>query len=82
MHIWLPATPVTVKVAGVASLAGALGGVTVAAPQVSVTVTGLTLSSVQSLYTMNVPTAVLVMVQLALPPSAIATFWQFEAAPL
>jgi hypothetical protein len=49
MHIVLPATPVTVKVAGVASLAGAVGGATVPEPQTSVTVTAATLSSVQFL---------------------------------
>jgi hypothetical protein len=78
VHSVLPATPVTVKVAASASEADAVGGATVPAPQVSVTVTLLALSSVKSLWTVNVPTAVLVIVQLLLPPSLMATLAQFD----
>jgi hypothetical protein len=65
-----------VKTAGVASEAGALGGVTVPDAQVRLTVTLPALSSEKSLYTVNVPTAVLMIVQLLLAPSTISTLTQ------
>jgi hypothetical protein len=72
----LPSVPVTVNVAGRASDAGAVGGATVPVPQKRETVTVPVLSSEKSLWTMNVPIAVLVIVQLLPAPSFIATFWQ------
>jgi len=73
--------PVTVKTAGEASLADALAGVTTPVSQVRETVTEAALSGTKSLRTENVSTLrVLVIVQLALPPSTIATLAQLASS--
>jgi hypothetical protein len=74
----LPAVPVTANVAGVASDAESLDGATVPAPQKRETITVALKSSEKSLWTMNVPVAVLVIVQLAAPPLLMATLAQLS----
>jgi len=74
----LPLPPVTVKVAGVLSEAGAEAGDTVPWLQLSVTVTEAGLLSVKSYATTNEACALFTIVQLAGTPSAIATFAQLD----
>lgn len=77
----LPLAPETVKDAGVASEAGAFGGVTVPDPQTSVTVTEAGLSSEKSLLTVKTALAVLMIVQVAGTPSFTGTLLQALCRP-
>ena len=65
--------PVTVKLAGSASDAVVSSSTTVPEVQTRPTVTSAVLSSLKSLFTVNVAVALFTMVQLGVPPGVMVT---------